>query len=181
MSKKTKQTSKPTSGFISRTRIIVTAISLLILSGGFTVYALSTHHAKLVTPTDTPTVQTSESDKSSGTSTTSITAATDTTPTSTKTTPSKTTPSTTPTPTTPAPSEVVTPSPSIDVPALTPPETGSNSTASYQSTNWAGYLSTGGSFTAVTGTWIAPSPIGTSTTVESGDGTWIGKIGRAHV
>ncbi|MDB5180210.1 MAG: hypothetical protein JWN12_842 [Candidatus Saccharibacteria bacterium] len=163
MSKKKKQKSKPTSGFISRTRSIVTAISIVILGGGFTVYALSTYHTKLVTHTDIPTVQTSDSDKTSGTSTT-------TTP---PTTPTKTTPSTTP-PTSSTPSNVVTPGSSTDVPTLTPPKTGSNSTTSYQSTNWSGYLSTGGSFTAVSGTWIAPSPTATSTTVESGDGTWIG-------
>jgi hypothetical protein len=57
---------------------------------------------------------------------------------------------------------------------LTPTGTQSNSTTTYQSTNWSGYLSTGGSFTAVSGAWVAPTSTPTSTTVESGDGTWIG-------
>lgn len=72
------------------------------------------------------------------------------------------------------PNSVVTPAPSSEVPSLSATGTGSNSTTSYQSTNWAGYLSTGGSFTAVSGTWVASSPTPTSTSVESGDGTWIG-------
>ncbi|HEY8886157.1 MAG TPA: G1 family glutamic endopeptidase [Candidatus Microsaccharimonas sp.] len=168
MSKKTKQrsktTSRPTSGFISRTRIIITAVALVIFGGGFTVYALSTYQTKLVTQTDIPTVQTTDTDKLSGTSTTTTTTAA---------TPSKTTPSTTTAPA-PPPSNVITPGSSSDVPSLAPTGTGSNSTTTYQSTNWAGYISTGGNFTVVSGTWITPTPTPTSTTVESGDGTWIG-------
>ena len=42
MSKKTKKTAKPTSGFIFRTRIIITTLAVLIAGSGLTVYALST-------------------------------------------------------------------------------------------------------------------------------------------
>jgi hypothetical protein len=169
MSKKTKQTSKSTSGFISRTRIVITAVALIAFGGGFTVYALSTYQAKLVTQNDIPTVQTTDANNVSGTAPTTTTTVTSTPPT--KTTPPKTT---TPPVTVPPPVTVVTPAPSSDVPSLTPTGTSSHSTTSYQSTNWSGYLSTSGSYTAVSGTWIAPQPTPTSTTVESGDGTWVG-------
>lgn len=155
MPKKKKQKNKPAAGFISRARIIAVTLALVILVGGFSVYALSKYQSKVVTITDIPTVQTTDSDKLSGTSTS-------TTPTD-----NPKTPVATPTP-------VVTPSTSSVVPTLAPTGTQSTSTTTYQSTNWAGYLSTGGSFTAVSGTWVASSPTPTSTTVESGDGTWIG-------
>lgn len=166
--KKSKKKTKSTSGFISRTRIIITTLAVLIAGGGFTVYALSAYQAKLVIHTDIPTVQTTDSDKVSGTSTTP----TETSKPPTTTAPTPTIPKTPVT--TPAPSTVITPAPSSDVPSLTPTGTGSNSTTSYQSTNWAGYISTSGTFTAVSGTWVAPNPTPTSTTVESGDGTWVG-------
>lgn len=47
------------------------------------------------------------------------------------------------------------------------------STTEYRSTNWSGYLATGGNFSTVSGSWVVPSvtgPIG----IESGDGSWIG-------
>jgi hypothetical protein len=163
MSKKTKQKSTSTSGFISRTRLIIVTALLVVLAGGGAVYALSMYQTKMVTITDIPTVQTSDTDKLSGTSTTTTTA---TPPTKTTTTPD-------PTPT-PVPTPIVTPGSSSEVPTLKPTGTQSSSATTYQSTNWSGYLSTGGNFTAVSGTWIAPTPTPTSTTVESGDGTWIG-------
>jgi hypothetical protein len=38
--------------------------------------------------------------------------------------------------------------------------------------NWAGYSATGGTFTGVTGSWVAPSPSGSGAT--SADATWVG-------
>lgn len=93
------------------------------------------------------------------------------------------------------PTSVVTPAPTSVVPSLTPtspssstaPSTTTTTTTStattpaaspttiaYQSTNWAGYLTTGSKYTSVAASWIAPSPSATSTSVESADGTWIG-------
>lgn len=68
----------------------------------------------------------------------------------------------------------VTATPTSEVSDLTPSTQESTSVMSYQSTNWAGYISTGGKFTSVSGTWTTSVPTATSTTVESGDGTWIG-------
>jgi hypothetical protein len=153
MPKKTKKNNKSASGFISRARIVAITLALVVLAGGFSVYALSKYQSKVVTITDVPTVQTTDSDKLSGTSTTV--------------TETPKTPVATPTP-------VVTPGSSSDVPSLAPTGTQPSTTTTYQSTNWAGYLSSGGSFTAVSGSWVASSPTPTSTTVESGDGTWIG-------
>jgi len=152
MSKKPKQQSKSTSGFISRSRILAIAIAIVLLGGGFTVYALSLYQLKAVVITDIPTVKTPDADTLSGTSTTTPTNPLVTAP----------------------PAPVLTPGSSSEVPSLTPSDTQPTTTTRYQSTNWAGYISTGGSFTAVSGTWVTPSPSATSATVESGDGTWIG-------
>jgi uncharacterized membrane protein YqhA len=58
MSKKTKQKSTSTSGFIFRTRLIIVAALLLVLAGGGAVYGLSMYQSKIVTITDIPTVKT---------------------------------------------------------------------------------------------------------------------------
>jgi hypothetical protein len=87
---------------------------------------------------------------------------------------------------------VVTPSPGSSVNSLTPttptaPSSGggsgsgsgssgsgsSQTTTSYTSTNWSGYLATGGYYTAVSGSWQATNPTGNGMTT-SADGTWIG-------
>jgi len=160
MSKKTKHstkspskkfTGKLTSGFISRSRFILAALTIIVIVGGLIAVTLSIFQANTVTLSDIPSVQTSDTDKLSGTTTTPNTADT------------------------PAviPNSTVTPGSSSEVPTLKPTNN-SNSTASYQSTNWAGYVSTGGNFTTISGTWIASTPTPTSTTVESADGTWIG-------
>lgn len=148
MPRKKKPNSQVASGFVSRSRLIIATIIVLIAGLGISAYVLSMYQEKMVTIVDIPTVQTSDTDKIAGTSTSSSA-----------------------TPTTDKP--VITPAPSSEVPTLSPAPQ-SPSIMAYQSTNWAGYLATGGNFTAVSGTWVIPRPTGTSTTIESGDGTWIG-------
>ncbi|HTB48506.1 MAG TPA: G1 family glutamic endopeptidase, partial [Verrucomicrobiae bacterium] len=84
---------------------------------------------------------------------------------------------------TPKPEPVVTPSPSSNVSGLTPttsiPAPTSSQTPSpqtttgYTSTNWSGYLAATGSFTAVSGSWVATPATGNGSTT-SADATWIG-------
>jgi hypothetical protein len=50
-------------------------------------------------------------------------------------------------------------------------------TGTDQSNNWSGYAATGGTFTAVSGTWTVPQVTGTET--FAGDATWVG-IGGVH-
>jgi hypothetical protein len=63
-----------------------------------------------------------------------------------------------------------TPSPFPNVPGLRPD----------QSRNWSGYAATGGTFTAVTGTWVVPKSSGSPTASSgrganvAGDATWVG-------
>ncbi|HEY8992406.1 MAG TPA: G1 family glutamic endopeptidase [Candidatus Microsaccharimonas sp.] len=159
---------KHSAGFIARTRLIISAVGFVIVAGGFTAYALYTLQPK-VTPVVAPVItQPSDSDKVTGTA--------PSTPLPTKT-PTVVVPkpvAPTPVVTTPPPSAPVTPpSTGTDVPTLTP-TTGQTGSTTYQSTNWAGYLATGGNFTTVSGTWVTPNPTATSSSVESGDGTWIG-------
>jgi hypothetical protein len=87
------------------------------------------------------------------------------------------------------PAPVVTPAPSASVsglapvdptPASTPPGTSPSPapapapvTNSYTSTNWAGYLATTGTYTAVSGSWVVPNATGV-TGRTSYDATWIG-------
>ncbi|HUZ03067.1 MAG TPA: G1 family glutamic endopeptidase [Thermomicrobiaceae bacterium] len=66
----------------------------------------------------------------------------------------------------PSPGGTVSPTP---VPDVTPVNPG-------QSSNWAGYAATGGTFTAVTGSWTVPSVSPSST--AAADATWVG-IGGA--
>lgn len=84
---------------------------------------------------------------------------------------------------------VVKPAPSSSVSGLSPVSTGSggsnssgNSTGNsnssndvigYKSTNWSGYMSTGGSYSAITATWVADKVTGNNATT-SADATWIG-------
>jgi hypothetical protein len=146
---------KTTSKYVPHVRVIVTTIALILVGGGASVYAYSVYHANLTAAPDTVVVQPTAVDP---------TAATTTTPHSTVTTP------TTPTSTTP-----VTPAPSSQVPSLSSTSSGGQTTvSSYQSNNWAGYLSTGSNFTSVSGSWVVPDPAGTSLTTESGDATWVG-------
>lgn len=76
---------------------------------------------------------------------------------------------------------VVTPSPSSKVSGLTPttpaPSSsqpgGAQVTTGYTSSNWSGYMATGGTFTAVSGSWHATYATGNGSTT-SADSTWIG-------
>lgn len=68
--------------------------------------------------------------------------------------------------TTDEPTTPTTPPPTPTAPIRT-------STISYSSTNWSGYLATGGSFTSVSGSWTAPNVTGVDG-IESADGSWIG-------
>lgn len=158
-----------------RIRLIIVAVSLVVIAGSVTTYALYAIHPKSTTVSDPVTPQSTKIDTVSDA--TPPVVPSPTTPPVKSPTPKSTAPETTPPPTaTPIPTAVVTPGPSSDVPSLTPTSTqpAAASTTSYQSTNWSGYLANGGSFTAVSGSWIAPNPIGTSSSVESADGTWIG-------
>jgi hypothetical protein len=89
---------------------------------------------------------------------------------------------------TPKAQPVVTPSPSSDVSGLAPatpapaPAGGSGggpgtaapqTTTSYTSLNWAGYMAVHGTFTSVSGSWTATKPTGNSATTTA-DSTWIG-------
>ena len=58
-------------------------------------------------------------------------------------------------------------------PARTQPDTSTTTPAriSDTSSNWSGYVATGGTYTSVTGTWIVPQ-VGTTTT--GADATWVG-------
>ncbi|GAC1502824.1 MAG: hypothetical protein NVS1B10_07710 [Candidatus Saccharimonadales bacterium] len=59
------------------------------------------------------------------------------------------------------------PSAPTSSPATSPP------TAGYSSTNWSGYMASNGSFTTISGSWIAPDPTGTPG-IETADAAWIG-------
>ena len=75
------------------------------------------------------------------------------------------------------PAKVVAAAPGSSVTGLTPTTPSSSggaaTTSGYTSTNWSGYLMTGTSFTAVSGSWTATSPTGVAGTV-SADSAWIG-------
>ncbi len=66
-----------------------------------------------------------------------------------------------------------TPDPVVEVPADPTANPVRVSTTTYSSSNWSGYLSTGGKFTSVSGSWTIPTVIGEAG-VESGDGAWVG-------
>jgi hypothetical protein len=53
-----------------------------------------------------------------------------------------------------------------------------SATGTDQSSNWAGYAATGGTFTSVSGSWVVPSVSGGSGNSISSDATWVG-IGGA--
>jgi hypothetical protein len=72
--------------------------------------------------------------------------------------------------TSPAPGSA-TPAPSQGVIPLTPLGTGQS-----QSQNWSGYNATGGTYTAVSGTWVVPD---VSSTAAGADATWVGIGGVA--
>lgn len=84
------------------------------------------------------------------------------------------------------PQPVVTPSPASNVSGLAPttpsspsgtdPSAGQSSsttTTGYTSLNWSGYLSTAGTFTAISGSWHVPAATGQGTST-SADSSWIG-------
>lgn len=146
--------SRSSAGYMTRARLVMTTIAFLVITSGLSVYALTTYHEKLVTITDIPSIQIPGGDQLKAHSTTKTDTSSSSQPAS--------------------PAVAVTPASSSDVPSLTPTSTQSSSAASYESTNWAGYLVNGGNFTAMTGTWGASNPSATSTTTDSGDGTWIG-------
>jgi len=56
-------------------------------------------------------------------------------------------------------------------PGQTQPDTTTPARVSDTSSNWSGYVATGGTFTSVTGTWIVPQ-VGATTT--GADATWVG-------
>lgn len=67
----------------------------------------------------------------------------------------------------------VTPGSGTTTPTQTRPDTTSTTPAqiSDSSSNWSGYVASGGTFTSVTGTWIIPQ-VGSTTT--GADATWVG-------
>jgi hypothetical protein len=83
-------------------------------------------------------------------------------------TPTQTPPST---PSAPVPTPSSTPSTSPSTP--TPPAAAPTTTTSYTSTNWSGYMASDGSFTGISGSWVAPTPTGTLGKTTA-DATWIG-------
>jgi len=152
MPKKLSKKPKTTSKYVPHLRVIVVTIVLILVGGGASVYAYSVYKASLTAAPDTVVVEPTAIDQ--GAATTTIPHSTSATTT---------------------PSTVVTPTSSSQVPSLSSTSSGGQSNvASYQSNNWAGYLSTGSNFTAVSGTWIVPDPTSASLSTESGDGTWIG-------
>jgi hypothetical protein len=56
-------------------------------------------------------------------------------------------------------------------PTQTQPETTTPARISDTSSNWSGYVATGGTYTSVTGTWIVPT---VSATSAGADATWVG-------
>src|SRR6266508_4376678 len=56
-------------------------------------------------------------------------------------------------------------------PSQTQPDTTTPARGSDTSSNWSGYVATGGTFTSVTGTWTVPQ---VSTTTAGADATWVG-------
>jgi len=69
--------------------------------------------------------------------------------------------------------EPVTPPSSSGTSTSSPPPSQPTTTTGYASTNWSGYLSTTGIFTAVSASWNVPPAIGISGTT-SADATWVG-------
>ncbi len=62
-------------------------------------------------------------------------------------------------------------SPGATAPSQTQPDTTTPARVSDTSSNWSGYVASGGTFTSVTGTWIVPQ-VGATTT--GADATWVG-------
>lgn len=69
-----------------------------------------------------------------------------------------------------------TPAGAVPTPGTAPTTPGQphprGATGAEQSANWSGYVATGGSFTAVSGTWTVPRVSGTQP--GAGDATWVG-------
>lgn len=189
---------------VQRLKLAATFLLILVLTGAGTVFALTvehrltTHPAVAVEQKKTTTAPTTT--KTAAPTTTSSTQKT--APPTTTTTPAPTpAPKPAPVPA-PAPAPVanpvVAPSPSGDVPSLQPTATSTSTSTSttstsssssstgtstptttqtavsYKSTNWSGYMASGGTFTAVSGSWVVPSPTSTSTTDNTYDAAWIG-------
>ena len=64
-------------------------------------------------------------------------------------------------------------SPSGGVDSLTPALSSAEKATGYDSTNWAGYVSTSGGFTAISASWTVPRPTGNGVST-SADATWVG-------
>jgi hypothetical protein len=160
-------------------------ILLVIISGSFTVSALTLYHTAVENASSTHSTTSQPTKVISDPVPTTVVAIKPAT------TIAKNT--STNTVTVPAPLQAVVPSPhsavtslaptSTTTPASTSPASGSSSgssgvastsTITYHSTNWSGYMTTGSKSTAVSGSWIATNPTATSTTAASFDATWIG-------
>lgn len=171
---------------ISRRALLVIAPAIV----GVGVFGLVIHAHAAAPPPHKAAVHTVAITKTATPPTTATKPNTTTTPQ-----PAVTTPITTPVTSKPAvtsapkPQPVVTPSPSSSVSSLTPatpstttststgsstpPASSPQTTTGYSSTNWAGYLSTGGTYTTISGAWAAPHVSGNGTST-SADATWIG-------
>jgi len=164
---------------VTTLKITIVAIAFLAASSVFALSLYKHLHPTVVPSTVTVSKKTSTPTTVAVVKTVTATTTPTTTPvTTTKkvTTPTVTTPVvTTPQPTTPPATTVVT-TPTSSVNTLTPTPTGSQSsgnTSSYTSTNWSGYLATGGSYTAISSSWVVPSATGNGSST-TGDGTWVG-------
>jgi hypothetical protein len=164
--------------------VVVVAMSSTFTFGGMYLYNRSRQG---VVPKTNTSVATSEPSEISDSTTTKKQTATQTTKTSTTTT--TTAPKTQATPEPVVVVQPVAPAPTSSVDSLssaTAPAapvvsdssgTSANpirvSSTTYTSTNWSGYMATGGNFTTVSGLWVVPSVTGDAGT-ESGDSAWVG-------
>lgn len=171
-------------GLKSRLAILAVGIIFFALSSTFVFTGLymysKAHHT---TKNDKPTITRVTSPNKVADSTTKKSSTTPAAKTTTNTSTQKAT-----APPAPVVVQAVAPAPSSSVESLaatsTPPTVVSDSSpptanpirvssTTYTSTNWSGYLATGGNFTTVSGSWVVPSVTG-ATGIESGDGAWIG-------
>lgn len=179
-------------GLKSKLAILAFAVVTIVVSSGFTVVGLYLYgqaHPNIVAPVNISKTTTSPNKVSTTTAAknpSTQTAKTNTTTTTTSAPKPVATvePVVVIQPVTPAPSSSVdnltsAPSDSSSATAVSIPasDTSTNpirvSTTTYASTNWSGYLATGGNFTVVSGSWAVPTVTG-ETGTKSDDGTWIG-------
>jgi hypothetical protein len=170
---------------VSRIRLVLSMAGFVIVASGFSAYAAHSFHSRLVTISDPIAPQIIDSTKTA--KSLPATHKLPDEPTAVVPTPNSSAPAAAVRSTASSnPTAVVTPAPTSVVPSLTPTSPSSSTaptttttaasptTTAYQSTNWAGYLTSGSKYTSVAASWIAPSPSATSASVESADGTWIG-------